>query len=49
MTIPSPATALAHVLYALASYADRTPVLGRCWDWWLDPGGRWANQTDQEK
>lgn len=49
MTIPSPATALAHVLYALATCADRNPVLGRCWDWVLDPGARWAKRTDQEK
>jgi hypothetical protein len=42
-------TALAHILYALADYADRTPLLGRCWDWVLDPAGGWAIRTDSER
>jgi hypothetical protein len=37
--------ALAHTLYAIASYADRTPLLGRVWDWALDPAGGWARTT----
>jgi DNA-binding IclR family transcriptional regulator len=47
--IPSPATALAHVVVAALTLADRTPVLARVWDWVLDPGARWARVTSESE
>jgi hypothetical protein len=47
--IPSPATALAHVVVGALTLADRTPLLGRVWDWLIDPGARWARVTSESE